>query len=296
MEAHEIEAILDRFRDWLSQTQAEQRACEASGLEAPATPGPSVAPPEVGLLQLAEAFTALRHELKLQTKSARNVEESVQTALGGLDRAIAHFQTVQAREVQAAEQAGKPLVAALIELDEALERGVKAVAVMERRFVQQSPQQLLETLDARFARLPAWRRWFAARWHLDVRQLCQDQEAETLVRAFSALAEGYQLVQSRLHRVLAEQQIERIECVGRHVDPTAMTVVELVDDPRAPPETVVDELRPGYTWRGQVVRYAEVRAVRPRPMDSPSADSPSWPGVSVLSEEETGELTHHNEV
>jgi molecular chaperone GrpE len=288
MAPHDIEAILDRFRDWLSQTQADVQALDALGPEEPGTPGDRGQGPEVGLLQLVEAFTALRHELKLQTKSARSVEESVQAALGGMDRAIAQFQTVQAREVHAAEQAAKPLVTALIELDEALERGVKAVAIMERRFVQQSPQQLLETLDERFARLRAWRRWLGGRWHREVRQLCQDQEAETLVRAFAALAEGYQLVRSRLQRVLAEQQIQRIACVGQHVDPTAMTVVELVDDPHAMPETVVDELRPGYTWRGQVVRYAEVRAVRGQPLGSAPEEPPDWLAEFEASEQELG--------
>ena len=43
-----------------------------------------------------------------------------------------------------------------------------------------------------------------------------------------------------------------------------MRVIELVDAPGVPPETVVEEIRPGYVWRGQVVRYAEVRAHAPR--------------------------------
>ena len=41
-------------------------------------------------------------------------------------------------------------------------------------------------------------------------------------------------------------------------------MIELVEAPGVPPETVVDELRPGYVWRGLVVRYAEVRATAPR--------------------------------
>jgi molecular chaperone GrpE (heat shock protein) len=44
-----------------------------------------------------------------------------------------------------------------------------------------------------------------------------------------------------------------------------MTVIEAVDDPAHAPGTVVEETRPGYTWKGKVLQYAEVRAVRARP-------------------------------
>jgi molecular chaperone GrpE len=50
-----------------------------------------------------------------------------------------------------------------------------------------------------------------------------------------------------------------------------MKVLELVEAPGVAPETVVDELRPGYVWRGLVVRYAEVRATRAAPQVSDDA-------------------------
>jgi molecular chaperone GrpE len=59
-------------------------------------------------------------------------------------------------------------------------------------------------------------------------------------------------------------QVRRIDCVGLPVDPGQMTVVEVVDSPDRAPGHVVDEVRRGYTWRGRVLRYAEVRAARER--------------------------------
>ena len=53
-----------------------------------------------------------------------------------------------------------------------------------------------------------------------------------------------------------------IDAVGRPVDPEQMIVVEVVDDPSAEPGEVVEEVRRGYTWRGRVLRLAEVRAAR----------------------------------
>src|SRR5262249_11029972 len=75
-----------------------------------------------------------------------------------------------------------------------------------------------------------------------------------------ALLEGYGLIQSRLARVMAAERIERISCEGRPVDPERMIVIEVVDDPDRTPGTVVKELRAGYTWKGRVLRYAEVQA------------------------------------
>ncbi len=61
---------------------------------------------------------------------------------------------------------------------------------------------------------------------------------------------------------MKSEKIERIACVGNLVDPERMTVLEVLDDQSRPPGTVVKELRRGYTWRGRVIRYAEVQATR----------------------------------
>ena len=39
------------------------------------------------------------------------------------------------------------------------------------------------------------------------------------------------LIQKRLRRVMASEQIERIPCEGKPVDPELMTVLEVVDEP-----------------------------------------------------------------
>ena len=101
-------------------------------------------------------------------------------------------------------------------------------------------------------------RW---RWHGEVREVCRSHLDELNQRLLGPLREGYELIRARLQRVLVEQGIQRIACTGLPVDPSRMNVIELVDDAQLPPETVAEELRPGYTWHGRVVRFAEVRAV-----------------------------------
>ena len=93
--------ILERFRSWLAQTSQEIDALpDAGGMEMPASGDAADSVPETrpetGLLQVVEALTAMRHELKLQTRNGRSLEEAVQGARQSLDVAMRQFQSVQA--------------------------------------------------------------------------------------------------------------------------------------------------------------------------------------------------------
>ncbi|MEX0819369.1 MAG: nucleotide exchange factor GrpE [Pirellulaceae bacterium] len=292
----ENEDIFQRFREWLSQTGEELAALAAQETDSPSPrddttfdkpewldeldrfdepdesngevedvdpayePAPEL--PAVGFIELLEAFTALRHETKLQTKAGRGLEDSVQASLQGLDRAIRQFETVQARETEAAERAAKPFAEALANLDEALARGAEAIASSHRQAAQAVPRQLHSALDERFQQLTWWQRRFARPWHRHVQSVCEAEVAAAIDSALSRAMEGYQLIRARLRRVMLEQEVARIDCVGETVDPARMTVVELVDDPQAEQGVVLEEVRPGYTYRGKVIRFAEVRAAR----------------------------------
>ena len=91
---------------------------------------------------------------------------------------------------------------------------------------------------------------------------------------FDSFLEGYGLISKRLRRVLASEQIAHIPCEGKPVDPELMTVIEVVDEPRDRPGTVVKELRRGYTWKGRLIRCAEVQAVRGAATEIARADEP----------------------
>jgi molecular chaperone GrpE len=274
----ENEAILQRVRDLLGRTEEEMR--RVSETASPEVVSDAEDLPSVGLLQLMEAFTALRHELKLQTKSSRSLEESVRTALDGLDRAVEHLRSVQSREETAVAEAALPLVQALIELDEALERGERAFLLLEQQVMQDATRELDETLEQAFVQRSAWQQWRARPWHALVRETCRRHLTDLSQRLLTPLREGYEMIRARLQRLLAQQRIERFPCVGLRVDPALMNVIELVDEPDLPPETVVEELRPGYRWRGRVVRFAEVRAVCRRPLPAtaqePELEEDRW--------------------
>lgn len=214
------------------------------------------------LLSVVESLTALRQELKLQTKASRGLDETVATALRGLETAGRQMQSVQAQEAQAAERAAKPLVESLTALDEALERGARAFQTLNRQSDRETVKHLAERLKVRFLQQSNWQRWWTRRWQDSVLDCCAEAAAAAPGDPIDDVAAGYELIRTRLQKMLADQGIRRIDCVGRKVDPQLMTVVELVEQPGAVPETVVAELRPGYLWRDRVLRYAEVRAVR----------------------------------
>jgi molecular chaperone GrpE len=258
---YENEELLRRFRECLARTDAEIQ--QLDGTESAAVSSQEEAPP-VGLFQLVEAFTALRHELKLQTKSTRSLEDAVDQALAGLNRAVEQYRVLRSQEDMAAERAMRPLVEALIELDEALRRGARAIEATERQMIDEAPRRLEQALDERFAQLSVWKRRRSRAWHAEVQRQCREHAAETLSPVFAALRQGYDLICGRMNRILARHQIARLDCLGQPVDPERMNVVELVDVPQAEAGTVVEVVRPGYLWRERVVRYAEVRAARPR--------------------------------
>jgi len=257
----DVEEILARLRDWLEQVREE---AESLGGDVDLTSeAPQPAP--LGLFRLVEELTALRHEVKLSTKSVRALEEQSQEALGGLERAIAALEAVGPKEAEAAQRAAWPLLETLAELDEALRRGRAVVETARRRIVEESTEALVRQLDERFRRQPWGFRWLTAAWHRTVRGLVRRHAAEVHGTTFDALAAGYELIQNRLQRAMAREGIARTACLGKPVDPHTMTVIEAVDDPARTPGTVVEEIRPGYVWKGKVLQYAEVRAVRARP-------------------------------
>ena len=142
-DSRDHEAVLGRFRQWLEETRLEADALpeDAELLTEQAEMRP------VGLLQLVEEFTALRHEVKLQTKSSRGVVERTEQGLSAMQQAIELFRSVEAKEKEAGQQAAKPLVESLMELDEALGRGRAVIDLARRRLLEDLSGHLQEQLD-----------------------------------------------------------------------------------------------------------------------------------------------------
>ena len=193
----DVEAILDQFRDWFEAARLEaddRRRVRQARLIARA----ELPPDEVGLIDLVEEFTALRHEVKLQTKSGRGLFEQTETMLAALKQAIEQFRSVEPKEAQAVWTAGKALAEALADLDEALDRGGREIERARQRIAEESLARAGRR--ARRAPSPAQSGSAAgccAAFTQQVMDVVADSGSEQH-DLFDAFLEGYGLIQKRL--------------------------------------------------------------------------------------------------
>ena len=153
--------VLTRFGDWLDQTRSE---CASLDTDAPENDPPHE---PVGMYKLVEQFTALRHDVKLLTRAARGTEERNEATLLSLQAAIEQFRSIDSKEADAADKATRPLVEALVELDEALVRGRTVIEQARQRVLEDVHSELKEVrerLDQLYRMQPWWRRLLCRPW------------------------------------------------------------------------------------------------------------------------------------
>ncbi|OGG14949.1 nucleotide exchange factor GrpE [Candidatus Gottesmanbacteria bacterium RIFCSPHIGHO2_01_FULL_46_14] len=67
---------------------------------------------------------------------------------------------------------------------------------------------------------------------------------------------GLDLTYKELLAVLEEQGVEKIEIVGRQFNPHEMECIEVIEGKN---DEVVEEVLPGYRFRGKIIRVAQVK-------------------------------------
>jgi hypothetical protein len=261
------EAVLAEFRSWLSQTLT----ASLTGPDEPAAE-------PVDLASLAGQFVALRHEVNLQTKATRQQQEQNAETLRQLSAALEMARAASTRSPSSEEEQLRPILKTLVDVADALR--------LARREFQRSQQAILDSLAQLEVRpepvapspppapLPSgslWTRIFAGSNapvpvvpSLPLPQPNPAAEATQRVRkGLEGLITGYGMSLQRLDRSLQQLGLERLECVGQPFDPERMEVVEVVSETSRPAGEVIEEIRPGYLWRGRVFRYAQVSVARP---------------------------------
>lgn len=257
----------DRFRS--SQPTSRPEAGDAAGTwgQGPATIAQTdLTPfvPSVGLLQVVESLTAMRHELKLQTKSARGLEQTVEQAVTALQTTVKQLQGLPTREQDSAEQSVRPVLESLAMLDESLQRGRRALELAQQGFTHALREKLEFEFQQEWAKLSSVLQWTIGPAWNHAQKALQELLIREAGSPFQSVLQGYQLIQQRLQQRLELHGVTRIPTVGRIVDAKCMTVVALAEPDAGPPETVIEEYRPGYRWRHLVLRFAEVSAVPAR--------------------------------
>jgi molecular chaperone GrpE len=239
-----IDRILADFRSWLAE--AADPVATASE------------PPPVDLLTLVAQFTALRHEVNLQTKAARSSLEQTGEALARLGEVVESLE-----EQPPDDDELKPLLKAVVDVYDNLGIALRQAA----RQREALDKALGELAVAPVRPQPAgfWDRLFGAKATSPTPDDRQQRAAEaaTLIRSsLDALIAGYKMSLARVDRALAQFEVETIPAEGQTFDPELMEAVEVAGDSGLPAGGVIEELRRGYLWRGAVFRFAQVKVAR----------------------------------
>lgn len=245
-------------------------------------PEPIAEPPAVDLHTLVAQFTALRHEVNLQTKSTRTSLEQTGKALEQLEGAIDELRDRPAAE----EDEAGPLLKALVDVYDNLALALRQVEKQRaaidgplEEWVEGAPfpelSKMMETGPSG-ARPGFWLRLVSAvglhpfrqpeiqALHKEMRTRHErTTEAAKMVRSsLDGLIAGYRMSLARIDRAIEQAGLEVIATTGKKFDPELMEAVEVVGDTGRAAGEVVEEVRRGYL-RGEVVfRYAQVKVAR----------------------------------
>jgi molecular chaperone GrpE len=198
----------------------------------------------VDLHTLVAQFTALRHEVNLQTKASRAaVEQSAETIkLLGQPKADP-------------QEAIRPLVKAIIDVADAL-----AVSLRQVEKAKAAAESLLTPPPA--TRPGILGRLFRTTDVVSAERTAQAEATDRLRTLLAGVADGYALSLRRVERVLPQFGLEPIPGDGLPFDPELMEVVEVLDAPGRESGAVVEEVRRGYRWDGKLFRPAQVKVAR----------------------------------
>lgn len=80
--------------------------------------------------------------------------------------------------------------------------------------------------------------------------------------AWNRLKDGFDITCSYLESLLKKEGITRIETVGMPFDPAYMTAVAVEYTERYPMNQVLEEVSPGFLYRGEIIKLAEVKIAK----------------------------------
>jgi molecular chaperone GrpE len=264
--------VLNDFRAWLGELAA--------------LPEPAEAVETIDLHAVVGQFTALRHEVNLQTKATRSAVDQLGPAAEAL------------KDRPAADDGLKPVLKAVVDVYDNLALAMKQVerqrAAIEPVLTELAagaevpePPEVPAAGMAGVSDRPRgfWSRLFGGaavppefagvvhrQMLIDWREgVLKDAEArrsrvtDTVNQVRSSLdglIAGYRMSLNRVDRAVGLVGLEPIPAVGGRFDPELMEAVEVVADPGRPAGEVVEEVRRGYRWRGVVFRFAQVKVSR----------------------------------
>ncbi len=81
-------------------------------------------------------------------------------------------------------------------------------------------------------------------------------------KAWANSQQGFSILVSHLEKLLQQAGIQRLNTVGTIFDPVTMLAVATIAPNGQPLNVVVEEVAPGYRWRNEILRPAEVKITK----------------------------------
>ena len=208
----------------------------------------------LGAADIVEAFTILRHEIKLQVRGGRELQQSLQESLQRLEQRMATPPTV-AESVHE----NRKMAEVIAEIEESLHRAIESI--VQQPEIAPSESNVLHRYDQLVSNAPWIAKTFAGKWLEDLRAgLAQSIfAAKQTEPTQDATYRGLDLLLARVHRLMKQCDIERVDVLHLPFDSETMNAIDLIVDPSVPSTHVAQQLRPLYRWRNKPLRCAEVR-------------------------------------
>ena len=212
--------------------------------------------PEFGLVDVIEAFTAMRHEWRGQTREGRELAAAVAAST----TQIQHLENRLAAQLAVAtsDEITRNLVNLIVDIDAHLSRAVDACVKYDKTYHRQHADSSAAIQKA-FEQRNFLSRWFCRPLLRRALEILKADAALNKQPQSNPSIEGLLLVVSRLRRMMAERNIKRLDFVGKPFDAETMNAVSVVESTQYPAGHVVEELSPAYLWRNQLLRFADVR-------------------------------------
>jgi molecular chaperone GrpE len=210
--------------------------------------------PQFGAIDIVEAFTAMRHEWRSQTKESRAVVEQIQSAVTNIQSLESKLRASVTERRSDGSTDLKPLVLLIVETDHQLSRAVAAIAQWEATRQTRAAADAV-AIEQCVAAMNKVARWFARPL---LTLLAAQRSAVAPIGEHPAL-EGLNMVLGRLRRMMREQGIERLDVQGQPFDANTMCAIGAMPSTDCPAGHVAEQLSPVYVWQGKLLRFADVR-------------------------------------
>jgi molecular chaperone GrpE len=81
-------------------------------------------------------------------------------------------------------------------------------------------------------------------------------------KAWANWQQGFSILVSHFEKLLEQAGVQRLRTVGTAFDPVTMVAVATIGPDDRPLNMVVEEISPGYSWRDEILRPAEVKITK----------------------------------